>query len=212
MTPVYAYGNRYRGLAERSPGSTHYRRARKLGIEVRDRVPLGFVRLIFDSTVPTRSASAPRSLFNKSIQIFQEAAVETGDEVLARVDLMPGRSGSDEVIRSLATWYQWIAIGTTEGRVHVIDFEGRLLMSSCVGRGPVSALVADHRGLRAPYCAGLLTTFEDNDISGCCKTTGLLCERDSARGWCARLALEYGLGCEQPRSRDLEGRILKSGP
>ncbi|HWQ55426.1 MAG TPA: hypothetical protein VN442_17195 [Bryobacteraceae bacterium] len=141
----------------------------KLGIECRDRVPLGFVRLVFDSTVPTRSTSAPRSLFNKSIESFEEAAGETGEVVLARVDLMPGRSGSDEVIRSVATWYQRIAIGTTEGRVHVFDFERTLLMSFCVGRGPVSAIVADHRGLKATYCAGLLTTFEDNDINGCVK-------------------------------------------
>ncbi|HWQ57134.1 MAG TPA: hypothetical protein VN442_25835 [Bryobacteraceae bacterium] len=125
--------------------------------------------MTLDSSTQTSSASAPRSTFNKSIEVFQEAAGETGEDVLARVDLMPGRSGSDEVIRSLATWYQRIAMGTTEGRVHVFNVEGTLVMSVCVGHGPVSAIVADHRGLMATYCAGLLTTFKDNDISGCAK-------------------------------------------
>lgn len=125
---------------------THLQALQKLGMEVRDRIPIGFVRLVLDSTGPTTSASAPRSLFNTSIEIFQEASGGTGEEVLARVDLMPGRSG-----------------------VHFIDFERTTLMSSCVGRGPVSAIVADHRGLRATYGAGLLTAFEDNDISGCVK-------------------------------------------
>jgi hypothetical protein len=59
-----------------------------------------------------------------------------------------------------------IALGTQNGLAHIFDREGVVRRSFHVGDGPVSELLVDSGGLKAAHCAGRLTLFDSEGVTG----------------------------------------------
>ena len=59
-----------------------------------------------------------------------------------------------------------IVVGTQNGLVHVFSREGMLRKTFHVGDGPVSEILVTTEGLKAAHCAGRLTLFDAEGITG----------------------------------------------
>jgi hypothetical protein len=92
-------------------------------------------------------------------------AAEGAASDLDNVKVQIGGELYGEVIATIAATDEEIAVGTSDGKVHVFDHEASLLKVTEVAWGPVSTLLVHQNEVRALYAEGLLGRWERGRVA-----------------------------------------------
>jgi hypothetical protein len=135
-------------------------RLSKLGLRQtvrQERIQTGYLRLSLDTR--------PNGGWLKQVQIADTEGEEEVDATLPGVGVQVGFPFQPGIGVLRASGYD-IVVGVQNGLVHVFSREGMLRKTFHAGDGPVSALLVTGEGLKAAHCAGRLTLFDEEGVTG----------------------------------------------
>jgi hypothetical protein len=135
-------------------------RLSKLGLAQtagQERVQTGYLRLSLDTIL--------NGGWLKQVQISDLDGEVSTDATLPVVGVQVGFPFKPGITVLRASGHE-IALGTQDGLVHLFDRQGTVRTTFHVGDGPVSALLVNGEGLKAAHCAGRLTLFNAEGVTG----------------------------------------------
>jgi hypothetical protein len=137
-----------------------------------ERVRTGYLRLRLDTLLDAG--------WLKQVQVSDLEGAAAADENPSGVSVQIGIDLAFQPgVSVLRASFHAIIIGTQDGLVHVFDRDGRLQQTFQVGRTAVSGLLIDAYGIKAAYCAGRLTLFEDARIGATIELPEYLAELEA---------------------------------
>jgi hypothetical protein len=120
-------------------------------------IQTGYLRLGLDTTL--------NGGWLKQVQISDHEGAEEADVALPVVGVQVGFPFQPGISVLQASGYD-IVVGVQNGLVHVFSREGMLRKTFHAGDGPVSELLVNGEGLKAAHCAGRLTLFDEEGVTG----------------------------------------------